>query len=128
MKKTCSYCGKEIDSRGYRLHVAKCPKRSDVYRQMPRVEEQEAIISGGNVKKEEKPVVVEEKKPECTCKDYKGQDWNCPVHKPKAECPSCHCVDVENFIGYMEPCNEYRCGICGFGYKRNMVTGEYLYA
>jgi len=156
--KICPKCGEEKDARGFHFHVNKCTgtleapvavveeesiekleiKKVKAPTKLPTELPGLAIAYGmmealqDEAKKtramQDSERIAVERAQVCNCKDYDGQSFNCPIHKAKVECPKCHSVGVEIKCEYMEPCQTYRCGICGFACKRNMVTGDYLYA
>ena len=137
MLKTCPTCGQEREARGFEFHVKNCKSNAkEVTKQQTNTSPEKAlhdIFLGMNqsLRKEAentKKVSMMVDDGTCNCDGYEGKSFTCPVHKAKVECPSCHCIDTATKVSYMDPCDDYRCNMCGLGYQRNLVTGEYLYA
>lgn len=64
--------------------------------------------------------------PSCICEGYEGQGYFCTLHKPKVECPHCHCIDTEReIVDNMPSVKHYACNLCGTTYIRITETGEY---
>jgi len=131
--KICQKCGEEKSARGFSMHYAHC--KGDLL-------EENKTVSVTNApplaSKEAKPNAYQhltvgydllnraqqEREADKIIKQAQSQG-----SKPTSpiECPKCHCQNVERKLGYMEPMQTYRCKICGEAYKRNNLTGEYLW-
>lgn len=125
MLKKCPKCGKDREARGFVKHIEYCKgkllekssenqpsKAADkVLKELPGAAAQAGMLAGLNRERE----LVKQR--------TKEPDDN----KKVIECPSCRCIDVEVKGGYLDPCQEYRCGMCGFIYQVNTVTGDYIY-
>lgn len=112
MKRLCPNCGKEFEARGFNLHFKHCLGSPEV-KELPGVAIQAGVMEA--LQKEKLLTeILTDKKPEDVAE--------------KIICPNCHCSDVEIKLGYLEPCQDYRCGMCGFGYQVNTATGDFIYA
>ena len=152
--KICPKCGEEKDARGFHFHVNKCTgtleapvavveesvntkikneKPAKLPTELPglaiaygMMEALQNEVRKTKVMQDSERIKIERAQV-CNCKDYDGQSFNCPIHKAKVECPKCHSVGVEIKFEYMEPCQSYRCGMCGFAYQRELTAGKYIY-
>jgi len=130
MKKICPKCGKEKDARGFSIHINNCKGNLELIKDLPGLGITFGLMEDLNREREtvsQPEVIIPEGKGECNCVGYEGQSYTCSVHKAKVECPHCHCVGMERKRSYMEPITAYRCRMCGNSYRRNMISGAYLY-
>ena len=142
MKKICLKCGKERDSRGFETHnkfcrgdLLKLETTAKISTEIPSIPKRIKTTAESQVFKELPGLVIHAGLQEELSKERNREKETKTQHSEKngfdekiVECPSCHCVGIETKSYYMEPCQSYRCGMCGFAYQRNMIDGRYLYA
>ena len=124
--KICLRCGQEKSAKGFNLHAKYCKgmPKSDMVTQ-PKDFKLPAELPGlaatlGMMNEMQKQIQ--------TNREMREAAATVDRQAEHPECPSCHCVGTETKVEYMEPCQTYRCGMCGFAYQRNMISGEYIYS
>lgn len=84
--------------------------------------------AGGLVDKLEVIDLLAEQQSKCTCIGFAGQNYNCPEHIAKTQCPNCKCIDIEKELHYEASMIDYSCTICGVFYQRRVSDGEYQFS
>ena len=109
--KVCEICKEEKSVRGFNLHEKWCREKKVAIRK-------------------EKPVILPRDLPFALVTESIREEIQHkpdPVVEETIECPYCHCTDTTMKLYYMEPCQSYRCNMCGHAYQYNVFSKEYIY-